>query len=195
MILLPLQNPIPVTHLTPKVTVEHGRPTKPPQVTVLPDTTVSKMFLSRPSRLLGDVTDNRYHVLAKRRTQFHSSNRPERMGETTKMADYRTERDSMGDVQVPATAYYGAQTQRAVENFPISGWSLAPPLIHAMGLVKFACATANRDLDKLTGSGKNPLNDDQVNALLAACREVTEGKLDDQFPVDVFQTGSGTSSN
>ncbi|MCP4814385.1 MAG: class II fumarate hydratase [Planctomycetaceae bacterium] len=111
------------------------------------------------------------------------------------MADYRTERDSMGDVQVPATAYYGAQTQRAVENFPISGWSLAPPLIHAMGLVKFACATANRDLDKLTGSGKNPLNDDQVNALLAACREVTEGKLDDQFPVDVFQTGSGTSSN
>jgi fumarate hydratase class II len=117
------------------------------------------------------------------------------MGETTKMADYRTERDSMGDVQVPATAYYGAQTQRAVENFPISGWSLAPPLIHAMGLVKFACATANRDLDKLTGSGKNPLNDDQVNALLAACREVTEGKLDDQFPVDVFQTGSGTSSN
>jgi len=117
------------------------------------------------------------------------------MGETTKMADYRTERDSMGDVQVPATAYYGAQTQRAVENFPISGWSLAPPLIHAMGLVKFACATANRDLDKLTGSGKNPLNDDQVNALLAACREVTDGKLDDQFPVDVFQTGSGTSSN
>ena len=111
------------------------------------------------------------------------------------MADYRTERDSMGDVQVPATAYYGAQTQRAVENFPISGWSLAPPLIHAMGLVKFACATANRDLDKLTGSGKNPLNDDQVNALLAACREVTDGKLDDQFPVDVFQTGSGTSSN
>ena len=111
------------------------------------------------------------------------------------MADYRTERDSMGDVQVPATAYYGAQTQRAVENFPISGWSLAPPLIHAMGLVKFACAIANRDLEKLTGSGKNPLNDDQVTALLAACREVTEGKLDDQFPVDVFQTGSGTSSN
>ncbi|MDE0736885.1 MAG: lyase family protein, partial [Pirellulaceae bacterium] len=111
------------------------------------------------------------------------------------MADYRTERDSMGDVQVPATAYYGAQTQRAVENFPISGWSLAPPLIHAMGLVKFACATANRDLEKLTGSGKNPLSDDQVTALLAACREVTEGKLDDQFPVDVFQTGSGTSSN
>ena len=111
------------------------------------------------------------------------------------MAEFRTERDSMGDVQVPANAYYGAQTQRAVENFPISGWALAPPLVRAMGLVKFACATANRDLGKLTGSGNNPLNDDQVAALLAACREVAEGKLDDQFPVDVFQTGSGTSSN
>jgi len=111
------------------------------------------------------------------------------------MTDFRTERDSMGDVQVPADAYYGAQTQRAVDNFPISGWSLAPALIHAMGLVKFACATANRDLEKLTKSGKNPLDESQVEALLAACREVADGKLDAQFPVDVFQTGSGTSSN
>ena len=111
------------------------------------------------------------------------------------MSDFRTERDSMGEVQVPAHAYYGAQTQRAVENFPISGWDLPASLIHAMGLVKFACGAANRDLGKLTGSGKNPLDDQQVAAMLQACREVAEGKHDGQFPVDVFQTGSGTSSN
>jgi fumarate hydratase class II len=111
------------------------------------------------------------------------------------MAEMRVERDSMGDVQVPAHAYFGAQTQRAVENFPISGWQLPLPLIRSMGLVKYACAAANRDLGKLTGSGKNPLSDAHVEALLAACREVLEGKLDGQFPIDVFQTGSGTSSN
>lgn len=111
------------------------------------------------------------------------------------MTEFRTERDSMGDVQVPADAYYGAQTQRAVENFPISGWELPPELIHAMGRVKYACGVANRDLGKLTGSGKNPLDADQVSAMLEACQEVSEGALDDQFPIDVFQTGSGTSSN
>ena len=111
------------------------------------------------------------------------------------MTDFRTERDSMGDVQVPKNAYYGAQTQRAVENFPISGWQLPPALVHAMGEVKYACGVANRDLGKLTGSGKNPLSDDQVDALLNACREVADGKLDGEFPIDVFQTGSGTSSN
>ncbi len=68
------------------------------------------------------------------------------------MAEMRAERDSMGEVQVPADSYYGAQTQRAVENFPISGWELPRPLIHAMGLVKYACGVANRDLGKLTGS-------------------------------------------
>ena len=66
------------------------------------------------------------------------------------MTEFRIEHDSMGDVQVPAQAYYGAQTQRAVENFPISGWPLPPPLIHALGLVKFAAGVANRDLGKLT---------------------------------------------
>lgn len=111
------------------------------------------------------------------------------------MSEMRTERDSMGEVQVPAQAYYGAQTQRAVENFPISGWTLPREMIHALGLVKFACAIANRDLGKLTGSGKSPLTEDQVDALLAACREVADGKLDNEFPIDVFQTGSGTSSN
>ena len=111
------------------------------------------------------------------------------------MSDFRTEHDSMGDVQVPAQAYYGAQTQRAVENFPVSGWALPPALIHAMGRVKHACGIANRDLGKLTGSGKNPINDEQVQGMLDACREVVNGQLDAEFPVDVFQTGSGTSSN
>ncbi len=111
------------------------------------------------------------------------------------MTEFRTERDSMGDVQVPAQAYYSAQTQRAVENFPVSGWPLPPALLRAMGLVKYACAIANRDLGKLTGSGKNPLKKEQVEALLAAAKEVARGELSDQFPIDVFQTGSGTSSN
>ena len=111
------------------------------------------------------------------------------------MSDFRIEHDSMGEVQVPAQAYYGAQTQRAVENFPISGWNLPNAMIRAMGMVKYACGVANRDLGKLTGSGKNPLKDDQVEAMLNACREVAQGKLDGEFPVDVFQTGSGTSSN
>jgi len=111
------------------------------------------------------------------------------------MTDFRTEHDSMGDVQVPAQAYYGAQTQRAVDNFPISGWRLPAELVHALGRVKLAAAVANRDLGKLTGSGKNPLEQTQVDALMAACQEVIDGKLDDEFPIDVFQTGSGTSSN
>ena len=111
------------------------------------------------------------------------------------MADFRTEHDSMGDVRVPAQAYYGAQTQRAVENFPVSGWPLRQEMIRAMGLVKWAAGVANRDLGKLTGSGKNTLNATQVDAMLAAAREVAAGEFDAQFPVDVFQTGSGTSSN
>ena len=111
------------------------------------------------------------------------------------MSEFRTERDSMGEVQVPAQAYYGAQTKRAVDNFPVSGWNLPPALIHAMGRVKNACAIANRDLGKLTGTGKNPLTDEQVTALIDATQEVADGKLDGEFPIDVFQTGSGTSSN
>ena len=109
--------------------------------------------------------------------------------------NYRIEKDTMGEVKVPAQAYYASQTQRAVENFPISGKPLPKHLIHAMGLVKLACGIANRDLGKLTGTGKNPLNDKQVETMLAACREVAEGKFDQEFPIDVYQTGSGTSSN
>jgi fumarate hydratase, class II len=111
------------------------------------------------------------------------------------MSDFRIETDSMGEVRLPAQAYYGAQTKRAVENFPISGKPLPPELIHALGLVKYAAAVANRDLGKLSGSGKNRLNEKQIEAILAACREVAEGRHDDEFPVDVYQTGSGTSSN
>ncbi len=111
------------------------------------------------------------------------------------MSEYRVEVDSMGEVRVPAAAYYGAQTMRAVDNFPISGIPLPKELIHALGLVKWAAGVANRDLGKLTGSGKTPLNAAQVEALLQACQEVADGKFDDQFPIDIYQTGSGTSSN
>jgi fumarate hydratase class II len=111
------------------------------------------------------------------------------------MSEFRTERDSMGDVKVPAKAYYSAQTQRAVENFPVSGWPLHPDLIHALGLVKLACGKANHDLGKLTSTGKNRLTEEQVKAMLQAAREVAAGKHDAEFPIDVFQTGSGTSSN
>jgi fumarate hydratase, class II len=109
--------------------------------------------------------------------------------------EFRIERDSMGEVKVPKHAYYSAQTQRAVENFPVSGWTLPKPLIHAMGLVKYACGVANRDLGKLSKTGKNKLNEEQIAAMLTAANEVAAGKFDDQFPIDVFQTGSGTSSN
>jgi len=110
------------------------------------------------------------------------------------MSDFRIERDSMGEVRLPAGVYYGAQTQRAVENFPISGRAMPPELIRALGLVKWAAAQVNRDLGRFQ-TGKRPLGYDQVEALIRAAREVAEGKLDDQFPVDVFQTGSGTSTN
>ena len=111
------------------------------------------------------------------------------------MADeYRIERDTMGEVRLPADAYYGAQTQRAVENFPISGQPLRPAMIHAMGRVKHAAAWANTELGLLT-SGRSPLDAGQIESLMTACSEVAAGKYDDQFPVDVYQTGSGTSSN
>ena len=100
---------------------------------------------------------------------------------------YRTERDSMGEMQVPATALYAAQTQRAVENFPISGRPLPPSLIHALGAIKAAAARAN--------NGLGLLDDETADAITAAATRVADGELDDQFPIDVFQTGSGTSSN
>ena len=101
--------------------------------------------------------------------------------------DYRIEHDSMGEVRVPSTALWRAQTQRAVENFPISGTPLEPRLIHALALVKAAAALTNKELDVLPA--------EQADAIVAAALRVAEGHEDDQFPIDVFQTGSGTSSN
>ncbi|NBC11554.1 MAG: aspartate ammonia-lyase, partial [Planctomycetes bacterium] len=99
----------------------------------------------------------------------------------------RTERDSMGEMQVPEEALYGASTARAVENFPIAHRPLPPAVIHAFGHLKAACAQANKDLGKLPG--------DIADAIIAAADEVAEGKHDAHFPVDVYQTGSGTSTN
>jgi len=99
----------------------------------------------------------------------------------------RTEKDSMGPLAVPADAYYGVQTQRAVTNFPISGWPMPPRFVQAMGRIKRAAARANLELG---------LVDQKIaDAIIAAATEVVDGKLAGQFPVDVFQTGSGTSSN
>lgn len=100
---------------------------------------------------------------------------------------YRIEQDSMGDVKVPEEAYYGAQTQRAVENFTVSGLRLPPPLIHALGLIKKHAARVNGEL--------HLLDLELSDAIIQASREVWEGKQDAQFVVDVFQTGSGTSTN
>ncbi|MDR1385060.1 MAG: class II fumarate hydratase [Planctomycetaceae bacterium] len=110
------------------------------------------------------------------------------------MLQTRIEHDSMGDVLLPHDVYYGAQTQRAVENFPISGKQVPAALIHALGLVKWAAATANAKLGLLS-SGRSPLNEQEITALQTACLEVADGNFDDQFPVDVYQTGSGTSTN
>ena len=99
----------------------------------------------------------------------------------------RLERDSMGEMPVPADALYGASTARAVENFPIANRPLPPALIHAFGHLKAACAQANRDLGKLDPA--------IADAIIAAADEVARGEHDAHFPVDVYQTGSGTSTN
>ncbi len=100
---------------------------------------------------------------------------------------YREENDSMGTVQVPSDAYFGAQTQRAMDNFPISDLRFQPPFIHALALVKCFAAEVNQELGLLDG----PLAD----AIVTAATEVADGRHDGQFDVDVFQTGSGTSTN
>ncbi|ESV59046.1 lyase family protein [Mycobacteroides abscessus MAB_082312_2258] len=100
---------------------------------------------------------------------------------------YRIEHDTMGEVRVPAEALWRAQTQRAVENFPISGRGLERTQIRALGLLKGACAQVNKDLGLLAP--------EKADAIIAAAQEIADGKHDDQFPIDVFQTGSGTSSN
>ena len=101
---------------------------------------------------------------------------------------FRVERDALGPVDVPAGAYFGAQTDRAVENLRISGVTIAqyPELIRALGCIKLAAARANRELGDLS-SGKCSL-------IERACKDVISGALDDQFPIDVFQGGAGTST-
>jgi fumarate hydratase class II len=101
--------------------------------------------------------------------------------------EFRIEHDTMGEVRVPVAARWGAQTQRAVENFPVSGLTVEPALIHALGAIKAAAATVNGRLGVLDA--------DVAAAIAGAATEVAEGRWDDQFPVDVFQTGSGTSTN
>jgi fumarate hydratase class II len=103
------------------------------------------------------------------------------------MSGFRIEHDSMGEVRVPAEALWGAQTQRAVQNLPVSGLRIDRGLIAALGHIKAAAAVTNAGLGVLDG--------DMADAIAAAAREVAAGKHDEQFPVDVFQTGSGTSSN
>ena len=100
---------------------------------------------------------------------------------------FRTEKDSMGEMKIPADAYYGAQTGRAVENFPISDLRFSRRFIAAMGLIKWAAAQVNHTL--------NVLDEKRRGLLQQAAQEVMDGKLDDQFVVDIFQTGSGTSTN
>jgi fumarate hydratase class II len=100
---------------------------------------------------------------------------------------YRTEKDSLGEMQVPASARYGPQTQRAIENFPISGQPMPPEFVHALGLVKMAAAGVNQALGLL--------EPDVADAIERAAGEVAQGQWDAEFPIDVFQTGSGTSTN
>ena len=99
----------------------------------------------------------------------------------------RKEHDSMGEMQVPDDAYYGAQTQRAIENFPVSGITIPTSMIRALGMIKRSAAVVNHDLGNL--------DEGRRNAIIEAADEVIAGKFDAQFLVDVFQTGSGTSSN
>jgi len=100
---------------------------------------------------------------------------------------YRIEKDSMGSVKVPKEAYYGAQTQRAIENFPISGWRFQREFLSALGLIKYAAAEANLELGLL--------EEKIARAIQKASDEVMRGRWDEQFLVDIFQTGSGTSTN
>lgn len=103
------------------------------------------------------------------------------------MSEYRFAKDTMGEIRVPAQAYYGAQTQRAVENFPISGLRMPRRMIRAMGLLKKCAAESNLD--------KKWVQEKLARAIMQAAADVIAGKLDAEFPVDIFQTGSGTSTN
>jgi len=103
------------------------------------------------------------------------------------MADFRLEKDSLGEIKVPKSAYWGAQTQRAVENFPISGITFPDVFIRSLGYIKLACAKVNGEY-RLLDKGL-------FHAIIRACEEIIAGRFNDQFPLDIFQTGSGTSTN
>jgi fumarate hydratase class II len=103
------------------------------------------------------------------------------------MDEYRIDKDSLGDVKIPKEAYWGAQTQRAIDNFPVSGIAFSSPFIRSMAIIKRACASVNRDM--------NLLDRRSADAIAKACDEIIDGRFADQFPLDIFQTGSGTSTN
>src|SRR5258705_7561368 len=103
------------------------------------------------------------------------------------MSEYRFAKDTMGEIRVPAQAYYGAQTQRAVENFPISGLRMPRRMIRALGLLKKCAAETNLE--------KKWVEEKLARAIILAATDVIAGRLDAEFPIDIFQTGSGTSTN
>jgi fumarate hydratase class II len=103
------------------------------------------------------------------------------------MSKKRVVKDSMGELEVPEDASYGAQTQRAINNFPVSGLTMPRGFLHALGLVKQACAKSNYEIEALDA--------DRYEAISMVCDKMIEGALDSQFPIDIFQTGSGTSTN
>src|ERR1700752_2990545 len=139
---------------------------------------------------MGEMADSEERFIRKRRKWA-----PDRIlmecrstpPETIMVKSYRAERDSLGEVRVPSAAMWGAQTQRAVQNFPISGQTLPRGFIRALGLVKATAAEVNGALGLLEAQLARAIGSDAL--------EVAEGRHDSQFPVDVFQTGSGTSSN
>ncbi len=132
-----------------------------------------------PDPVYARIVPDRFFAYA-----FHAADLPD---EPVDESGTRVEHDTMGEVRVPATALYRAQTQRAVENFPVSGEPVPTELVHALARVKEAAARTNARLGVLTP--------DVADAIVAAARSVAGGEHDDQFPVDVFQTGSGTSTN
>ena len=100
--------------------------------------------------------------------------------------DYRVEKDSLGEIKVPKDVYYGAQTQRAINNFNISKEKIPQEVIRSYGFIKKAAAIVNNDL--------NLLEDEKKELIVKACDELIEGKFNDQFPIAVWQTGSGTQT-
>jgi len=103
------------------------------------------------------------------------------------MSEVRIEKDSMGELEVPTSALYGAQTQRAINNFPVSGLVMPRAFIAALGQIKAACAQVNCDLGEMEQA--------QTDAIIRASNSISAGEYDEQFPIDIFQTGSGTSTN